>query len=155
MQTKRATAAGMGLLLLGLLGCSGSQWAEVSGKVTVEDKPVTAGRITFVHEDGRTALAEIKADGTYHLEKAPAGNVKVGIVSMNFAYFESKMPKRYDKGKMQDPNNPNAAPPPALTPPPRGGVVSKRYENPKLSGLTANVKDGEHNKIDFPLKGGL
>jgi hypothetical protein len=150
-QARWLTAVCAGLLLAGLTGCSGQSWGKITGKVTVNDKPVTSGRITFMHDDGRTALAEIKPDGSYSLEKIPVGKLKVGIESMNFAAYEAKMPKRKEGGKMQDPNDPGAATPTALTKSGATPWVPTRYNEPKSSGLTADVKDGD-NKIDFPLK---
>jgi hypothetical protein len=142
-----------GWLLAALTGCSGGGWAKVSGRVTVNDKPVTSGRVTFVHDDGRSALAIIKSDGSYSAEKVPVGKLKVGIVGLDFAGYEKKIMVKRKDGKMQDPTNPDSPPPPE-TPKagPPGAWVSPRYNDPKSSRLTADVKDGE-NKIDFPLQG--
>jgi len=154
---RRPKPALLGLVLLGLVGCSGQQTAEVTGKVTVGDKPATSGKITFVHNDGRTAVALIGLDGTYRAEGVPVGTLKVGIEGFRPPSIAAKTnPKVKGIGKMKDPNDPNAPAGPVLDPTTftSGPTISRRYSDPKGSGLTAEVKDGTQNKIDFPLKAG-
>jgi len=72
---------GLAICALVAVGCDGSKFADVSGTVTVDGKPVETGSITFVPADGlsSTAGGEIK-DGKYSV-KVPVGMMKVSISS--------------------------------------------------------------------------
>src|SRR5437773_2705939 len=65
-----------GILCLSLcwlgLGCGETfPTAPVAGTVTYKGKPLTFGKVTFIHdESGRAGFAELDADGRYSL-KAP------------------------------------------------------------------------------------
>jgi len=81
---RRSVAAAAGLAALALLpGCGEDQLptAPVSGKVTLNDKPLTSGTVIFESEKhGITARGEIQSDGTYTLrtyggKKSPDGAV--------------------------------------------------------------------------------
>lgn len=70
-----------------VVGCGGGvkdfPRAKVSGKVAFNKKSIPYGTVTFVSEDGSvTDSAPIK-DGSYTMERAPVGKVKVGILSTN------------------------------------------------------------------------
>ena len=66
-------------------GCGGSAGtADVSGKVTLAGQPVTGGSLTFAPvasgddvDPGRPASAEISPDGTFSMEGATVGKVRV------------------------------------------------------------------------------
>src|SRR5262245_64727640 len=111
-RTRRAGPAVAGAcLLLALLGSapgcgSGNRNAKIGGSVSVNDKPVTSGTVTFLHEDGRSAHALISPAGTYEMRDAPVGKVKIVVKGMDFARFVKGLPKRDAGGKMQDPNDP-------------------------------------------------
>jgi hypothetical protein len=55
--------------------------APVSGKVTVGEKAVTGGIITFVWADNPrdSATVYIRSDGTYESRSAPVGNCKISV----------------------------------------------------------------------------
>lgn len=81
MRIERA-ALGGGLLaaLLALSGCAdGPPMGEVSGKVTLDGKPVETGTMKFEHVDGKTQTTggPIK-DGVY-TARVPVGPMKVSI----------------------------------------------------------------------------
>jgi hypothetical protein len=65
------------LLLTAAVGC-GSGKGTVSGKVTLDGKPLPAGQISFVGAHGQTATADIK-DGQYTVSNVPTGDVKVTV----------------------------------------------------------------------------
>ncbi len=74
------------LLLLALLvllaGCRSrpsETAADLSGRVTYKDAPVTAGLITFHRENGSIFTAPIQSDGTYSVFQAPVGEVVATI----------------------------------------------------------------------------
>ncbi len=77
------------VLLVGALlsGC-GSK-GTISGKVLYKGKPVTGGNLTFQSSQGvfRTTINE---DGTYRIEKVPAGPVKIGVENQSLQIQEGQ-----------------------------------------------------------------
>src|SRR5437762_12233392 len=66
---------------LALAGCKGGDLpATVSGKVTYHGRPVTSGVVVLVGPDGKTSdPGPVRPDGTYTIQHAPAGTVKVSF----------------------------------------------------------------------------
>ena len=115
-----------------LAGC-GSEAAKVPvrGKVTFKGQPLTDGSVMFVAQgSGVTATGTIKPDGTYELHSGKPGE---GITPG--AYKVSIAPAFYD---------PRTGSPPKF---------ATKYQDPEMSGLTAEVKDGA-GVFDFDLKDG-
>ena len=75
-----------------LSGCGGDvgdrpELGQVSGKVTLDDKPLVGALILFRPEEGRTATGTIGSDGSYTLEylyKVPGCKVGPNIVSLTW-----------------------------------------------------------------------
>jgi hypothetical protein len=67
--------------IAGLIGCSSeAKLGPVSGSVSLDGKPVTAGVVTFMAVDrSNTASAEITPEGTYTIADAPTGEVVVCV----------------------------------------------------------------------------
>jgi hypothetical protein len=131
---------GFGLLLLAsfgmVTGCGGKSGdkntmkSEVTGKVTLGDKPVS-GQVVFVYSDGKELVSPITGDGSYMLADPPTGSVKIYIRSMG----GTVVPKG-------GPDIPKDAPGGG------GGVPAPpKYASAATSGLTYEVKAGkqEHN----------
>src|SRR4051794_22586118 len=72
---------GLFLLLLtplGLSGCGAS--GSVSGKVSYKGTMLKGGTVTFHSPMGKaSAVAQIGEDGSYTIEKVPAGDVKICV----------------------------------------------------------------------------
>src|SRR5438309_1497865 len=68
------------LLALALAGC-GAPTGEVSGKVTLEGKPLPGGFVAFIGEGDNpaTVSGEIHPDGTYSVSKVPVGKVAITV----------------------------------------------------------------------------
>src|SRR6266508_4044360 len=67
------------LLMCLVLGCSRNHpMAPVSGTVTLKNKPLSSGRVIFIHELGHSNFGDIQADGSYRL-MAPVGENRVAI----------------------------------------------------------------------------
>jgi hypothetical protein len=70
-------------LLVLALGCKPrfpTEFGDISGKVYFKDEILPGGTITFVTEEGGFSNSgTIAPDGTYHVEKVPAGEVKVMV----------------------------------------------------------------------------
>lgn len=134
----RVSSLRQGFQLLVLLsaavvcGCGGDSQPTVSGKVTLDGKPLENGAISFVPADGATATAGgIITNGEYTVE-VPAGAKKVEITA---AKVVGQRPA-YE-------GNPNS-PMIDIT----ESIIPERYNT--KSELTREVKAGE-NTLDFEL----
>lgn len=125
--------------------------APVSGRVTIDGKPVVTGSVQFWPEAGRPARGSIGADGRYRLstfstdDGALLGPHKVTIeatkVHDNGPRIES-IEEEIEYYSRKD-----AAP---LTKPVIERLVPLRYSKRESSNLTAEVERGD-NPIDFDL----
>ncbi len=75
------------LIFLGVLGCNReAKLGPVSGTVTIDGKPVTAGVVTFVAVDqSNAASSEITPEGTYSIADAPTGEVVISVRTRDHA----------------------------------------------------------------------
>lgn len=72
----------LGFLALALLsgaGCGKAKRATVSGQVTFNGRPLTAGTISFIDKKKRTGTGVIDAKGNYTVSDAPVGEVTIII----------------------------------------------------------------------------
>jgi hypothetical protein len=145
--------AGALALLPPVAGCSGS--ATITGKVTYQGRPLTAGTVLFTSTKGRgTRTAQIGEDGTYTITNMPTGPAKIAVETKS-AQPPPSRPFEAD---------PRAgARPPAGAPLPEGAKatvygdpskvrtaepIPEHYANPDESGLTYTVKGG---KQELPI----
>src|SRR5207248_3869888 len=73
---KKGAAVLLGAVALALLagaGCNKNKRATVTGQVKFNNKPVTAGTISFIGKENRTGAAELDAKGNYTVKDAPVG----------------------------------------------------------------------------------
>ena len=116
-------------------GCAGEKGEKrtgmASGKVTLDDAPVSAGTLLFMGEDGHGDSAELGAGGTYSLQLRP-GTYKVSV-------------------------SPAALPDPMAAPEggaPKTGAeavaIPEKYCDVGTSGLTAEVKEGD-SSVDISM----
>jgi hypothetical protein len=126
----------LGGLAVALLtsGC-GPRFGNVSGTVTIKNKPVSGGTITFYDADNHAVGGEIKADGSFTVNKVKAGRARVTVVAPMAIEF-----KGIGGGEAALPGAPKPSPVPA------------RYADPENSGLTLEVTEGDQTH-DFPLEG--
>ena len=121
-------------ITLQLAGCGGSSAppaATVSGLVTLAGKPLAAGTLLFMTDEGQAASAVLGADGAYTLHCLP-GRYKVAVTP-------------------PAPLDPLASPagsPPAATP--SQPAIPKRYQDFGSSGVSLEVKAGA-NKFDIVM----
>lgn len=121
-----------------LSGCASSNQlatVPVSGKVTYEGQPLTTGSVIFIAAaGGPTADANIGPGGEYTLgtysdtDGVPPGEYNVMVVAMS------------EQDSMDAETGGGAE-----------SLVPSRYGDPSKSGLTASVKAGEPNEINFDL----
>jgi hypothetical protein len=115
-------------------GCEGSSTsptATVSGLVTLAGKPLTAGTVLFITDEGQAASAELAPDGTYTLHCSP-GRYKITVTP---------------PAPLDPLSSPAGVPPPAASNQP---AIPKRYQDFGGSGLSLEVKAGA-NKFDIAL----
>jgi len=112
------------------VGCGGEPTATVTGKVTIDGRPVANLEVSFNPKEagtGTTALGFTDADGNYKLSY-PGGKTKIPVGE----YTVSIVPAETDEAQSR---------PPVIIPPCYNTATK----------LTASVKPGA-NTIDFPLK---
>ena len=138
-------------LLATIVGCETK--TSVSGKVTYQGAPVTAGSVTLVASSGNVYTGNLNPDGTFTIPDVPTGDVQVAVVGANAAGGNKPPPARgagpvgaKGVGRGEGAGNPEALPPPPVA---TGPVLPKQYGDPRTSGLTAKVKAGEPLNIDL------
>ena len=82
-------------ILLSAAACGGKT-ATVSGTVTYRGEPLTSGYVVFYDSNGQTASGRLDAAGQYTVYKAPVGEVKVAVFSIDPT---RKPPVGFTKGK--------------------------------------------------------
>lgn len=93
-----------------VLGCSSSPpKSSVTGKVTLNGKPVTAGQISFIPPDGHSYQAEIQPDGSYRVDEVFPGECVVLIYPPPVNEPEKHMRIKELQGK-EEPKAPAKAP---------------------------------------------
>ncbi len=86
-------------LVAGILACSQSRRASVTGAVSYKGQPVKAGTVYFVYDEGGQYTADLMPDGTYQFMDVPTGNVKV-VVSTE-AFNPEQRPQSYTQKQKQ------------------------------------------------------
>ena len=146
-------------LLIGMTGCGdpGIGAIQVTGTVTVDGAPMAGATVVFSPDEGGQAASGVtNAEGKYKLttEKANDGAVP-GKYKISITKHENAAD---DIPKTADPNDAKSMDAIYSKLNTREKQKSKNliapmYENPKGSGLTAEVKGSGTNNFDFPLKG--
>jgi hypothetical protein len=133
----------LGLLVLAA-GCSSS--GTITGKITYQGRPVTGGTVLFASADGKgNVSSQIGADGSYTINKMPAGLAKIAVETKSAQPTQSRFGVGPPKG-MQPP--PGTVPEGAKSVYDSGSATAKAellpdtYGNPESSGLTFEVKGG-------------
>lgn len=107
-------------------GCGGMP-ASVAGTVSLDDKPLTVGKVSFTPVGGgRLAFGTIHSDGSYELST----NAAAGLVPGDYevAVVAREMIEQGDGPPMQGQY-----------------LAPKRYANAKTSGLRFAVEPGRNN----------
>jgi hypothetical protein len=121
---------GMSISLMGCGSGSSSTGVTVSGKVLLGDKPVEAGLVTFVTDDGRSSSAQLGPGGQFTMTNAPTGKVYVGV---NTQMLRGQQQLHLQQSKGKEVLSYVEVPP--------------RYADPKSSGLTEVVEAGKTLEI--------
>ncbi len=134
------------LVALAAAGCGGpysgsNRGGKLTGKVTIDGKPVSAGEVVVYGADGKhSAAGRVRTDGTYVVVEPPLGDCKVVVITST---FKDIPPPGAKKGPM-DFTDPETGQWPIYVSTPA------RYEKAETSGLTVKVTSGEQAH-DLPL----
>jgi hypothetical protein len=129
--------------LSGVAGCG--RTGTVTGKVTYNGTALKGGNVVFYTADNRPFATEIAEDGTYTVEKVPAGPVKITVET------ESLRPAAGSRSYSPPPGSNSPAdykPPDHREMAKRYVAIPTRYAEASQSGLTYEVKSG---KNDHPI----
>ena len=142
----QARAAGVLLLAVFAAGCEPGT-GSLSGTVTFKGQPLPGGIVAVVCSDGRVADSKIAPDGTYSIEYAPAGDLKVKVITQP-PVSGMKSPNPMARNVRRDPGS--RSEPFA----PLGGYVPipERYRDAERSGLSCAVVKGKQTTYDIPLE---
>lgn len=132
-------------LLAALAGCGGqnkiNRGGEVSGKVTINSKPVTAGRVLLVSADGiHSASGALRGDGTYTVKEPPLGECKVAVETAQFR--GAPRPVAPKAGKSRENSSPGMVLPDSSEVGLAYVPIPGRYEKTDTSGLSYVVPRG-------------
>lgn len=111
---------------------------SVSGKVTIDGKPLPRGEISFLSTDdpGKAYGGTIDASGNYSLAySASSKGAAPGNYSVRVAALEGQATMGTG-GEVAQPKS----------------LIPEKYNAPGTSGLTAKVEKGKSNTINFDLK---
>jgi hypothetical protein len=149
-------------VLLGAAGCSGTpakEYARVNGHVNYHGKPILAGQITLLTDQGEFDSGEID-DGQYVLTRAPVGTVHVILVGRTVRRDAKQMEaekwsqiragsERMKKWEAQGKKVEDMPPDPVWEDP--QGIPSK-YSGHRTTPLTREIKSGSQS-IDIDIEG--
>jgi hypothetical protein len=144
----------LGALFAVVIGCGPDYKARavVKGKVTMGKQPLTAGTVTFFGPYNITTTAQIEEDGSYVMNDAPIGEVKV-TVKVNAPPGgvgpggKGGMPawaKIAGADESKDPSGGGGAIPVLGKIPKKIVRIPDKFEKTETSGLTYKVEAGEH-----------
>jgi hypothetical protein len=163
-------AGAVGLLVCSVVlseGCNKNQatfvtFGQVFGKVTLTRQPVTGGRLRFLSKEGLEHTVKIESDGTYR-GTLPIGDMQVGV-DTEFIKAGSQDPgigrtnafvkamSKYKDGKtFQAKDFPKEGSLPSNLEGMKYVQIPEKYRNPRQSGLSVTVKEGEPQEKNFDL----
>lgn len=136
MVLSRRLAPWLLLAAVCLIGCGPPPKGTVSGKITVNGKPLPEGLITFLSQVGKKEVSNAKIkNGEYQTDEMLAGPAKIVIIP---TLAQETIP--VDKGDVR--------------PPPKGKAksldVPSKYQDANTSGLEITVNAGA-NTFDKDL----
>ena len=125
--------------LVALTGVGCQRVGNVSGKITLKDKPVVFGTVLIQGSDGNAQQGNIAPDGSYSVQGLAVGKASVAINSPE-PRSVTLIPNKNPAYKQE--------PYPDV---PGWFAIPKQYEDISTSGLTYEIKGG-NNTIDIKLE---
>ena len=128
----------LGILTIALAGCGGPvNTGILTGTVSYQGEPLTSGTVLVKADDGRAGNANIHEDGTYRIETAPAGAVKLAV--MTFPPSPAVVPPNTDPKTIKQPSL-------------KYTKLPEHYHDFATAGLSTTVEAGKENHFDVHLK---
>jgi hypothetical protein len=132
-------AAALGLACIAILGCGPKgEYGATRGRVTCSGQPVTEGQVVFFEPECRVyQAARLQSDGSYVAKMSEGPGLLVGT------YQVAVMPPVIEGpgSKTRGPRTPKEF-----------RNIPFRYRNPKTSGLTLTVVEGDNPPFDIDMK---
>jgi|GEM_PF-831761 hypothetical protein len=132
-------------------GCGNSHKVPVSritGRVTIDQKPVESGRIVFESPNQRPASGEIRDGEIVEMTTyTPGDGVPLG--KHQVAIFVLKEPEAANKATVSHPGDVEKFDSRSMT---LESLIPSRYNHPKTSGLSAEVTAGGKNHFEFDIQ---
>jgi hypothetical protein len=139
-------AAVVGVAIIALAAMTGGRSATVTGRVTLQGRPVICGSIVLVATDGRSAAGRIEPDGSFTVANAPTGDVTVTVASPDplVQHYASQIKTTRERVPVTQ----WAAMPVDRK---QWFVLPKKYEDSRTSDLKLTIKGGR-NECDVTLQ---
>lgn len=142
--TRAAVRAALAVALIGASGCGPSyKVAEVKGKVTLDGTPLEMVRVEFLSANGPRSTGQTDESGQFTLTldvpKAPKGAIVGAHKVVLLDLWPTKDDKLSESGAWIDNSNGKL---------PR---IDSKYYDVSTSPLTADIKAGEVNQIEFKV----
>jgi hypothetical protein len=143
--SRRAAAGALLTALLLVIGCGRgdgvNRGGKLTGKVTLDGKPVGGGEVTVIGADGKHSMSgKIRNSGEYEIMEPPLGPCKLAVVTSS---IKDVPPPSAKKGPVNF-TDPATGEWPIYVP------IPAKYEKPETSGLTVEIKGGDQTH-DIPL----
>jgi len=123
-------------VFLSFTGCGGSQ-GTVSGKVTLDGKPLPGGLVSIFDAEGQTRTSGIGKDGAYSMSNVAPGKAQIAVLTME---------ERTDLRGSQ------SGAPPVKNSMGTFVAIPAKYLSKETSGLSLEVKTGKQD-FEIQLKG--
>lgn len=145
--SRRAAAGALLTVLLAAVGCGSgggvNRGGKLTGKVTIDGKPVGGGEVIIYGADGKHSMSgKIRNSGAYEILDPPLGACKLAVVT---SPIKDVPPPTAKKGPVNFAD-------PVTGEWPLYVRVPDKYEKAETSGLTVEVKGGDQSH-DIPLTG--
>jgi len=136
------------------VGCGGT--GNVSGKVYLQDSPVSSGNLLFSQRGSNSVSVPIGADGSYHAENVPTGTVKVAVLPLSGGpQTDAKaagMMKGMQKTVAKDQSAVGEIGAAAAKKKTAKFSIPDQYRDPEKSGITVSIGRGDNPPFDIKLK---
>lgn len=153
----------MAIVVVSGCGGGGPSVEYVEGKVTLDGTPQEGVTVTYSPTSPGSGLAAVgttDANGVYKLTAKPAGGFEegtaVGEYNVAFSKVATGEGLSYEETQkmMEDPNYGQSGGSEPSAPPESKDLLPAGYANPKTSGFTVTVKEGQNtgDEFSFDLK---